>query len=346
MPLQANCRRRNPDNSDSLEVVDVRRRDVLGIIGAAAALPRAAWSQQAVPVLGFLSSGPANARQDQTAMLFRGLAEGGYADGRNLKVVYRWADDQYDRLPALAAELVDMRVAVIAATGGPVTALAAQKATRSIPIVFTAVSDPQRFGLVASLNRPGGNVTGTGGLVAELDAKRLEVLREVIPSARKIGALFNPNRPGVETQIDDLAAAAQTAGQKIVVLKAGTTAEIETVFARRVQEVDAIVVAADPFFNSHRELLAGLLLRHRLPAIYQWSAFTAAGGLVSYGPSITDAYEKAGAYVARILKGEKPSDLPVLQPTKFELAINLKTAKALGLTVPPAMLARADEVIE
>jgi putative ABC transport system substrate-binding protein len=322
------------------------RREIIKLLGASAvACPVAAHAQR--PVLGFLSSGPANVRQDQVAMLFRGLSESGYAEGRNLTVLYRWADDQYDRLPALAAELVRLRVSVIAATGGPVTALAARNATSSIPIVFTAVSDPLRYGLVASFNRPGGNVTGTGGYVAELDAKRLELLREIVPATRRIGALFNPNRPGVDAQIDDLAAAARTVGQQLVVLRAGTKAELDGVFGRFAQDpVDALVVTADPFFNSHRETLTALLLRHRIPAIYQWSAFALAGGLISYGPSIGDAYEKAGAYIARILNGEKPADLPILQPSKFELVINLKTATALGLTVPPTLLARADEVIE
>ncbi|MGE0037669.1 MAG: ABC transporter substrate-binding protein [Xanthobacteraceae bacterium] len=326
----------------------MRRREFITLLGGSAMLwPCAAQAQRPAPTLGFLSSGPASARQDQVAMLFRGLSEGGYAEGKNLTVVYRWADDQYDRLPALAAELVRLNVSVIAATGGPVTALAAKRATSAIPIVFTAVSDPLRYGLVASFNRPGGNVTGTGGYVAELDAKRFEVLREISPSSRRIGALFNPNRPSVDGQIVDLAAAAQSVGQQIVVLKAGTTAELEAVIGRLAAEaVDGLVVTADPFFNSYRDLLAALLLRHRIPAIYQWSAFAIAGGLVSYGPSIGDAYEKAGGYVARILNGENPADLPVLQPSKFELVINLKTAKALGLAVPPMLLARADDVIE
>ncbi|MGD9920800.1 MAG: ABC transporter substrate-binding protein [Pseudorhodoplanes sp.] len=325
----------------------MRRRDFLYALGAAMSSPGAAWSQPSMPVLGFLSSGAAGARQGQVAMLFRGLADGGYVEGKNLAVTYRWADDRYDRLPALAEELVRLRVSVIAATGGPVTALAARKATATIPIVFTAVSDPQGYKLVASLNRPGGNVTGTGGLVAELDAKRLELLREVVPGARRIGALFNPNRPGVDGQINDLAAAAATAGQRLVVFKAGTKAELDAVFAAGAGEpVDALVVSADPFFNSQRGLLVELLVRHRIPAIYQWSEFASAGGLISYGPSVADAYEKAGSYVARILKGEKPADLPVLRPTKFDLVINLKAAGALGLVVPPAVLARADEVIE
>jgi putative ABC transport system substrate-binding protein len=325
----------------------MRRRDFIAAAGAAAVWPVQARAQQPMPVLGFLSSGSANARQDQVAMLFRGLVEGGYAEGKNLKVVYRWGDDKYDRLPSLAAELVQLRVSAIAATGGPATALAAKNATSAIPIVFTAVSDPVRFGLVASFNRPGGNITGTGGFVDELDAKRLELLREIVPNARKLGALFNANRPGVDTQIARLKADAQKAGQPLAVFKVGSATEIDATVARLSSEsVDALLVTADPYFNSHRERLVALLMRHRVPALYQWSAFTAEGGLASYGPSIKEAYERAGVYLARILKGEKPADLPILQPSKFELTINLKTAKALGLTVAPTLLARADAVIE
>jgi putative ABC transport system substrate-binding protein len=325
----------------------MRRRTFIALAGGAAAWPLAAQAQPPRTVLGFLSSGPANVRRDQVAMLFRGLSDNGYVEGRNLAVVYRWADDQYDRLPAFAAELVRLRVSVIAATGGPVTALAAKKATSTIPIVFTAVSDPLRYGLVESFNRPGGNVTGTGGFVAELDAKRFELLRELMPAARRIGALFNPARPGVEDQINDLAAAARTVGQQLVVFRAGTKEQLDLVLSPSTREaIDALVVTADPFFNSHRERLAARLADHRIPAIYQWRSFAEAGGLISYGPSITEAYEKAGVYVARILNGEKPADLPILQPTKFELVINLKTANAMGVEVPPTLLARADEVIE
>jgi putative tryptophan/tyrosine transport system substrate-binding protein len=327
----------------------MRRREFITLLSGAAASgwPCAAMAQQAMPVLGFLSSGPANARQDQFAMLHRALKEGGYVEGQNLVVEYRWANDQYDRLPALAAELVQRRVAVIAATGGPVTALAAKAATNTIPIVFTGVSDPVKYGLVASFNRPGGNVTGSAGLTTELDAKRFEVLREVVPTANTIGALFNPNRPGVEAQIQDFVATAQAATRRLIVIRAGTEPELEAAFATRMrQPVDALVVTADPFFNSVRRKLVELLARHRVPAIYQWREFTKVGGLVSYGPSILDAYHQGGVYIARILKGEKPADLPVVQPAKFELVINLRTAKELGLAVPAALLARADETIE
>jgi putative tryptophan/tyrosine transport system substrate-binding protein len=323
-----------------------RREFILGI-GGVAALPLTARAQQSMPVLGFLSSGPASARRDQFAMLHRALREGGFVEGQNLVVEYRWANDQYDRLPALAADLVQRRVTVIAATGGPVTALAAKAATDTIPIVFTAVSDPVKYGLVASFNRPGGNVTGSAGLTTELDAKRFEVLREVVPNANMIGALFNPNRPGIEAQIKDLVTTAQTAGRQLIAMRAGTESELESVFANLVrQPVEALVVTADPFFNSVREKLVEMLARHHVPAIYQWREFTARGGLVSYGPSITDAYHQGGVYIARILKGEKPADLPVVQPAKFELVINLKTAKALGITIPPTLITRADEIIE
>ncbi len=324
----------------------MRRRAFITGLASAAAIPFAADAQQS-PVLGFLSSGPANARQDQFAMLHRALKEAGYAEGRSLTVEYRWANDQYDRLPALAADLVRLRVTVIAATGGPVTALAAKAATGTIPVVFTAVSDPVKYGLVASFNAPGGNVTGTAGLTTELDAKRLEVLREMVPAARTMGALFNPNRPGVDAQIGELVAAAQAAGLRLVVMRAGSEAELEALLGAPLREpVDGMVVTADPFFNSVRAKVVELLARQRIPAIFQWREFPAVGGLISYGPSIGDAYYQAGVYIARILKGEKPSALPVVQPSKFELVVNLKAARALGIAVPPTLIARADEVIE
>lgn len=324
------------------------RRIFLAAIAAAWATPLAfAAPQSATPVLGFLSSGPANARQDQAAMFMRGLKEHGYIEGQNLKIEYRWASDDYSRLPPLAAELVNLKVRVIAATGGPVTALAAQQATRTIPIVFTGVADPVRYGLVASFNRPGGNVTGTAGLTTELDAKRLELLHELVPAATRIAVLVNPNRPNVDAQLSELIAAAQSTGRQLTALRAGTPSDIDAVFAALDrQPIDAMLVTADPFFNSHRVRLAELLAKHRVPAIYQWREFVADGGLISYGPSIMTAYYQAGLYAARILKGERPSDLPVLQPTTFELVINLKAAKALGIAVPPSILARADEAIE
>ena len=329
----------------------MRRRDFLGTLAAAAALPAAARAQAPIsasmPTLGYLGSGSSNSQPNQVAVFFRALADAGFVEGRSLAVHYRWADDHYDRLPMLARELVDLRVSVIAATGGPVTAIAAKNATTTIPIVFTAVSDPVRFGLVASMNRPGGNITGTGGLVDELDAKRLELLHEIMPNAKRIGALFNPNRPGVDAQIDALRAVARTSGLDLVVLRAGAVAELGALFSEAASaRIEALLISADPFFAGNRELLVQILTRHRIAGIFQRTEFAAAGGLISYGPSFIEAYREAGVYAARILKGEKPADLPILQPSTFELAINLRTAKTLGLTVPPTLIARADEVIE
>jgi putative tryptophan/tyrosine transport system substrate-binding protein len=326
----------------------MKRREFLATLGGAATWPLAARAQQpALPVIGFLSSGSASTRADQVSNLFGGLKEAGFVEGETVAVLYRWADEDYGRLPGLAADLVRSNVSVIAATGGPVTALAAKNATSTIPIVFTAVSDPLSYGLVASFNRPGGNVTGTGGYVAELDAKRLELIRETVRSADRVGVLVNPNRPHVDRQIDTLRTAASDLKHRLVVLRAGSVEEIDTVFADLSREpVEALVVAADPFFSGQRDRLVSLAARYRVPAIYQWREFPASGGLMSYGPSVASAYYQAGTYVARILKGAKPAELPVLQPTKFELVINLKTAKALGLEIAPTLLARADEVIE
>jgi putative tryptophan/tyrosine transport system substrate-binding protein len=330
----------------------VRRREFILALGATAAWPLAARAQvpatrSRVPVLGYLSSGPAGARQETLGAFRRALQDAGYIEGQTLLVQYRWADDQYDRLPMLAADLVSSRVDIIAATGGPLTALAAKNATSSIPIVFTAVSDPLQFGLIASYNRPAGNITGSGGLVAELDAKRLGLMLELLPGARKLGVLINPNRPGVDSQLDDLTKAAHTAGRQVIVLRAGNERELDDLSVRfSADPIDALVIAADPFFNSRREHLVAVLMRGAVPAVHPWREFALGGGLMSYGPSITEAYYQAGAYAARILRGEKPADLPIVRPTKFELVINLKTARVLGLTVPPTLLARADEVIE
>jgi putative ABC transport system substrate-binding protein len=329
-----------------------KRRTFLGLLGGAAAWPLAARAQaptgkSRLPVLGYLSSGPAGARLESHGAFRRALRDAGYLEGQTLSVEYRWADDRYDLLPILAAELVMRGVDVIAATGGPVTALAAKNATSTIPIVFTAVSDPVQYGLIASFNRPGGNLTGSGGLVAELDAKRLELMLELLPQAMRLGVLINPNRPGVDAQISEVTKAADMAGRRSIVLRAGSERELEEVFVRiSAEPVDAMVIPADPFFNSRRPRLVALLLREKVPAIHQWREFARDGGLVSYGPSITEAYYQAGAYAARILQGEKPADLPVVRPTKFELVINLKTAKTFGIAVPPTLLARADEVIE
>jgi putative ABC transport system substrate-binding protein len=304
--------------------------------------------QPAVPVIGILSTAPSGARSsEQFAAFYRGLAEAGYIEGRNVRIEYRWADDDYARLPELAAELVHLRVAVLVAAGGHVSALAAHKVTKDIPIVFTTVTDPIKSGLVASLSKPAGNATGTAGLTSELDAKRLEVLHDLKPTASVIGELVNPERPGLEDQLPGVQAAADKMNLKLEVQKAATERDIDTAFETLArQRVDALLVTADPFFNNRRAQVVALAARHAIPAIYQWREFVAAGGLISYGPGITDAYHQAGTYTGRILKGAKPVDLPVVQPTKFELVVNYWTAKQLGITLSPTFLARADEVIE
>jgi putative ABC transport system substrate-binding protein len=325
-----------------------RREFIAGLAGAATAWPLAARAQQpAMPVIGMLNSGSAEPRRDQTEGFHRGLKEAGFIVEQNVTVLKRGADDHYDRLPALAAELVHHQVTVIATVGGPVAALAAKAATATIPIVFAAVSDPVKSGLVASLNRPGGNVTGNAGLSIELDAKRLEILGELAPTATHVGALVNANRPGVEVQEQDLRAAARTAGRELVLLRVSVSRDIDAAFATLAErKVASLVVGADPFFNNNRQQILVLAARHAMVAVYQWREFPAEGGLASYGPSLPEAYRLSGIYVGRILRGERPADLPVVQPTKFELVINLKTARAIGLSVPPTLIARADEVIE
>ena len=326
----------------------MQRREFISLLGGAAATwPLAARAQRQLPVIGMLNSGTAEPRRDQIEWFQRGLKEAGFVPGENVTIVKRGADDHYDRLPALAAELVRQQVAVIATVGGPVAALAAKAATATIPIVFAAVSDPVKSGLVASLNRPGGNVTGNAGLTIELDGKRLEILGELAPGAKLVGALINPNRPGVEVQEQDLLAAARTAGRELVLLRVGDSRELDAAFATLAErKVTALVVGADAFFNNNRQQIVVLAARHAMAAIYQWREFPAEGGLMSYGPNLSEGYRLSGLYVGRILKGEKPADLPVIQPSKFEMVINLKTARAIGLTVPPSLLTRADEVIE
>ena len=326
----------------------MKRREFITILGGAvAAWPLAARAQQpAIPVIGFLNG----ASYDLSAYLVRafhqGLSETGYVEGRNVAIEYRSADGQYDRLPALAADLVRRKVSVIAATGTP-TGLPAKAATTTIPIVFVTGSDPVEQGLVASLNRPGGNLTGATTLAVELGQKRLELLHEVVPTATLIGVLVNPTGPNLKAVLRDLQAAARTLGLPIHVLHASTERDFDTVFATLVQlRAGALVIGTDTFFNSQSGKLAALTVRHAVPAIYQYREFAAAGGLMSYAGSITDAYRLAGVYTGRILKGKKPSDLPVQQSTKVELFINLKTAKALGITIPQSVLVRADEVIQ
>jgi putative ABC transport system substrate-binding protein len=324
----------------------MKRRKFMTLLSGAVAWPLAARAQQpAMPVIGFLNSASAEAYARPLAAFREGLNTTGYVEGRNVAIEYRWADGQYDRLPAMAAELVERRVAVIAANGPAV--LPTKAATTTIPIVFTAGFDPIELGLIASLNRPGGNLTGVSILNAELGPKRLELLRELLPTATTVALLINPNNPSAETVSRELQAVARTIGLKIHVLHASTEAELDAAFASLGQlHAGALAIGNDPFFNSRSARLAELAARHALPAIYQYREFAAAGGLMSYGGSLTDSYRQAGIYTGRILAGTKPGDLPVQQSTKVELIINLKTAKALGLTVPLPLLGRADEVIE
>jgi len=329
----------------------MKRRDFIGAIGGAVAAssslwPRAAQAQQ-MPVIGFLSSQSPDALAHVLPFFRRGLAELGLVEGKNVRIEFRWADDHYDRLPAMTAEFIRDNVAVIIAGGGNVTALVAKKATATIPIVIPITADPVKAGLVESFNRPGGNVTGVALLTVELDAKRIELLREIVPKAQVIAALIDASRFEAETQIKSVQEAAQSVGRPLVIASAKTEGDFDAAFELLARErVSALLVTASPLFTSRRDHLIALTTRYAIPAIFQFREFVAAGGLASYGASVTDAYHQAGLYAGRILKGEKPSDLPIVQPTKFDLVINLKTAKALGLEVPPALLARADEVLE
>jgi putative ABC transport system substrate-binding protein len=300
-----------------------------------------------MPVIGFLS-GASPAPWANFVHAFRqGLKEGGYVEGQNVAIEFRWAQGQYDRLPAMAAELVSKRVAVIVSTAGAATVLAARKATSTIPIVFSGGGDPVKMGLVASLNRPGGNVTGVVVLTSFMDAKRLGLLREMVPSATLIGVLVNPRNPFTQDQLEGIREGARSVGQNITVVEASTDAEIETAFGSlRALGAQALLAAADPFFNARREFLVALAARNGVPAIYEFREYAAAGGLMSYGTSLPEGYRYVGIYTGRVLKGEKPADLPVYQLTNFEFVINLNAARALGLDVPPNLSARATEVIE
>jgi putative tryptophan/tyrosine transport system substrate-binding protein len=324
----------------------MRRREFIAGLGSAAAWPTAARAQQrTLPLVGYLSATDSNTQINLSAFR-RGLAEIGYVEGRNAEILLRWAEYQYDRLPSLAAELVNQKVSVIVAIGGAVSALAAKAATTTIPIVFELGSDPVDLGLVASLSRPGGNITGTTFLGAALIAKRLEVLHEAIPAATSIAYLANPNTAD-DGRLKDAEAAARVLGVRLSVLKAAGPSDIDAAFATIArQRIGALLGDADPLFNTQREQLATLAARDGVPAIYHDRSIVTAGGLMSYGANISDAYRLAGIYTGRILNGEKPRDLPVQQSTKVELILNMMAAKALGLTFPVTLLGRADEVIE
>jgi ABC-type uncharacterized transport system substrate-binding protein len=335
-------------SEDRLDAQMNRRRFITLLGGTAVACPRAVGAQQrAIPVVGYLSTRSAGEATYITAAFRQGLRESGYVEGQNVAIEFRWADLQYDRLPALAADLVQRRVAVIAAVGGIHSGLAAKAATSTIPIVFVSAGDPVSFGLVPSLTRHGTNVTGISMITVALAPKRLELLRELVPKAAVIAMLANPTSPYFEPETREVLDAARTLGLQVHVLKANTDRDLDAAFSTLVRpRVDALLVSGDPFFDSQREKLVALAAQRAIPAMYQWREFPLLGGLVSYGSNITGQYREAGVYTSRILKGQKPADLPILQPTKLELVINLKTAKALGLTIPQSLMIRADEVIQ
>jgi putative ABC transport system substrate-binding protein len=325
---------------------ELKRREFIRLLGGAAAWPLSARAQQAIPLIGYLGTGSPESDAFRVTAFQQGLGEAGFMHGRNVAIEYRWAQDQYDRLPAIAAELVRRQVAVLVASPTP-AALAAKTATATIPIIFFTGGDPVTLGLVTSLNQPGGNATGVTNLSIDVGRKLLELLHEAVPTASAIALLVNPSNPGIsENQLRDAQEAARTLGLQLHVLNASAERDFDVVFATLVQLRAALVIGIDALFSAQSKQLAALALRHRVPSIYNFSEFARAGGLMSYGGNFTDAYRQVGVYTGRILKGEKPADLPVVQSTKVELIINMKTAEALGLTFPLTLLGRADEVIE
>jgi len=327
---------------------NMRRRQFIVMLGVAGVWPLLAQAQQpTAPVIGFMSGRSPDESKHLVAAFHRGLGEVGFVEGKNIAVEYRWALGQYDRLPALAAELVKSRVVVLAAVGGDPSALAAKQATSTIPVVFGLGGDPVKAGIVESLNRPGANATGFTLLTSALEPKRLGLLRDLVPSAAVIGVLVNPNFPPAAAQLTTLEKAAETISRQLNVFKASNDAELSVSLTSLLQQrVNALLVMSDPYFDTRRDRIIAFAAQNKLPAIYQFREYAVDGGLISYGPSITDAYRHAGNYVGQILKGAKPADLPVLQPTKYEFVINLKTAKSLGLTIPSGLISFADEVIE
>jgi ABC-type uncharacterized transport system substrate-binding protein len=330
-------------------MLDLRRRQFITLLGGAAVTwPLAARGQQpTMPVIGFMSARSPEDSAHLVVAFHRGLGEGGFVEGQNVAIEFRWASGQYERLPALAAELVSNRVAVLVAVGGDPSPVAAKEATSTVPIVFGIGGDPVKTGLVESFNRPGGNVTGVTLMTALMEPKRLGLLRELVPGVPLIGVLLNPAFPPATRQLQELEQAAHAIGQRIVITKASTDEELDAAFGVLVQErIGALLVAADPYFDTRRDRIIASTAQHRLPAIYQFREYAVAGGLLSYGVSITEAYRQYGVYTASILKGAKPADLPVQQVVKFELVINMKTARELNVTISDNLLSLADEVIE
>jgi putative ABC transport system substrate-binding protein len=327
----------------------IRRREFITLLGgAAAAWPVAARAQQpAMPVVGFMSGRSPEDSAHLVAAFYQGLSEAGFVEGQNVAIEFRWARGQYGRLPGLAAELVVRRVTVLIGLGGDASAVAAKQASSTIPIIFGIGGDPIKAGLVDSFNRPGGNATGFTLWTSQLEPKRVGLLHELVPGAPLIGALLNPSRPSAAHELQEIEDATRTIGQKLFVANASNDAELNAAFMSLVQrQVGAMLVASDVFFDTRRDRIIAFATQNRLPVIYHFREYAVSGGLISYGPRITDAYKQAGIYAGRILKGAMPADLPVVQPTRFELVLNLQTAKALGLEIPPMLLARADEVIE